>query len=247
MTTFFDKMKFFLTDKDQVTHPNLANLEKIINYTFRNKMVATVALTHTSHDKMQHEDLSFERMEFLGDAVLGLLVSEHIFHKYPDYSEGELSKLKAKIVSRKYLNLKAKEIELQKFLLLNLDASTNRSISVSSVLGNAMESLICAIFLDGGFQPTKKFIEKFILAEARNFISDQNLKNYKSILQEYFQSKGKEVPKYNITSEKGPEHKKEFTAEVFWENRSFGKGKGTTKKEAHQNAAKRACEKLNLK
>ncbi len=240
--------KILLSQFKQKKHlsPKLKKLEKKISYTFKNKSILEAAITHTSHTKGQKGIFTFERMEFLGDAVLELIVSEKLFTEHPDFSEGDLSKLKSKVVSKKFLTRAANELNLIEFLNLGFATANKNDRKRNSILGNSMESLICALYLDGGMEIAHKFIDDFILINIEKYTKGQQLKNYKSLLQEYTQSKNNKVPEYRIIKEKGPEHDKFFTAEVVMDSEVWGIGKGVNKKEAHQEAAKEACEKLKL-
>ena len=220
-------------------------LQHIIQYHFNNQEILYAALSHTSFNSLEIPT-SFERMEFLGDSILGLTIAEELFAKYPSYSEGQLSKLKSKIVSKKFLFLKAKEIHLGDYMLLSPEAIQSGGRDSASILTDSMESLICAIYLDSNMTKAKKFIKQFILEDFQKHIQKEELTNYKSILQEYSQLKYQETPNYIITDEKGPDHEKIFSVEVYIKNKKLGFGKGPNKKEAQQNAAKKACLELNL-
>ena len=224
----------------------LAELEKAVGYKFQNSATVTAALTHTSLSQGSNDSSPFERMEFLGDSVLGLIVAEELFLKFPKYSEGDLSKLKSKLVSRKFLALKSVEITLSEFILLSKEAIHTGGKESSSILADAMESLICAIYMDGGLEAARKFIKKFILKGYEKHLQIQDLTNYKSLLQEHTQSKFQKVPMYKVISEEGPDHEKIFVVEVFINNELLGSGKGPNKKSAQQSAAKEACKALNL-
>ena len=219
-------------------------LQKKIGYSFNEPSLLEAALSHTSLPSSTGDASSFERMEFLGDSVLGLIVAEELFLKHPKYAEGKLSKLKSKIVSRKMLTLKAKELQLEKYLLLSTEAVSGSGID--SILSDAMESLICAIYLDGELDDARMFIKKFILKDIKKMIDKGKFADYKSMLQEYTQSKFHNIPQYNILKEEGPEHEKMFDMEVVVNGKVLGMGKGNNKKEAQQNAAKEACKQLNL-
>ncbi len=222
-------------------------LEKKIDYVFRNRSLLASALTHTSHPTKQDSMFSFERMEFLGDAILGLITSEVLFTDFPNYEEGDLSKLKSKIVSRKFLTLKAQELNLKQYLTISNEIFKSRGKKLDTVLSNSMESLICSIYLDGGLSAVSKFIRNFILDDIQKSLKNEKLKNYKSLLQEYTQAEFSIVPQYHKIKEIGPEHMKTFTIEVIINDVSYGIGKGTNKKEAEQFAAMEACKKLKLK
>jgi ribonuclease-3 len=230
--------------KNHKINPLYHSLEQRIGYHFQNQSLLEAALFHPSAHSEQHEIPPFERMEFLGDAVLGLVVSEELFIKNPNFQEGELSKLKSKLVSRKYLALKAKEIGLGNFITLSKEAENNGGRESVTIVGNAMEAFICAIYLDGSFEDARKFIKTFILDDIKSATKLEKLINYKSRLQEYFQAKSPVLPTYKVINEEGPDHARIFTVQVFMKNELLGEGTGKTKKEAEQSAAKKAMEKI---
>lgn len=225
-------------------NPKFKILQEKIGYYFQNPPLLTAALSHTSLPTSNKEHSSFERMEFLGDAILGLIISEELFLKYPKYSEGELSKLKSKIVSKKMLALKAKQIDLHEFILLSSEAANSGGLD--SILADSMEAIISAIYLDGNLEEVRKFIKIFILKDMDRYIKSDELIDFKSKLQEYTQAEFHNIPNYKIISETGPEHEKIFTVEVLINNKVNGCGKGGSKKEAQQSAAREACSQLNL-
>ena len=246
---FFILKKKFKNLFSQLTHkkeeiPRLEVFQDKIKYHFKNPSLLNAALSHTSLPSSHSKSSIFERMEFLGDSILGLVVSEELFLKYPNYNEGELSKLKSKIVSKKMLTLKAKEIDLNNFIQLSTESVHNGGLD--SILADAMESVICAIYLDGNLENVRSFLKKFVLKDANKLIKREELIDYKSKLQEFTQSKYQKIPEYKIIREEGPEHEKVFTVEVNINQEIFGYGKGSNKKEAQQNAAKEICHKLKL-
>ena len=229
-----------LNSKKKDTTP----LENKISYKFQDISILTSALTHSSITREETNVSPFERMEFLGDAVLGLVVSEEIFSQFPTFNEGNLSKLKAKLVSRKYLALCAAKLDLGSFISVSNEAQCFEGKKARTILGNAMESLICAIYLDSNLEQARKFIREFILQDIQSIRKLDNLKNYKSILQEHCQSISPELPEYKVINEIGPEHDKTFTIKVFLSGQLMGIGEGKSKKEAQQFAAKDALQKL---
>ncbi|MCF7793162.1 MAG: ribonuclease III [Candidatus Cloacimonetes bacterium] len=223
---------------------NLIALQKIIKYKFNNLSFLNAAISHTSLENS--EDSPFERMEFLGDSILGLIVAEELFIKYPNYSEGQLSKLKSKLVSRRFLAMKAKQTGINEYIKLSEEAIQSGGKRSTSILGDSMEAIICAIYLDGEMEDVRNFINKIILKNSEKAVSKQDFRDYKSVLQEFTQRKFQNTPEYKIISEEGPEHDKTFTVEVYINNKQSGLGKGKNKKEAQQSAAKVACQNLNL-
>jgi ribonuclease III len=218
--------------------------QDVIKHKFSNISLLNAALMHTS--LVSSDVAPFERMEFLGDSVLGLIVAEELFLKYPSHSEGELSKLKSKIVSRKFLAMRAKEYGFNNFIKLSEEAIQSGGKNSVSILGDAMEALICAIYLDGDLEDVRTFILNFILKHVEKKLIKADMRDYKSTLQEYTQGKFQITPVYKIVSEEGPEHEKTFTSEVWINKKLVGTGKGSNKKEAQQSAAKAACNSLEL-
>ena len=224
--------------------PSLDELQRIIGYRFLNTAILQAAISHTSIEKKAVSP--FERMEFLGDSVLGLVTSEELFIHYPKYTEGQLSKMKSKLVSRKFLALKAKESGINNYIRLSSEAASSGGKFSTSILGDCIEALICAIYLDGSIDDARIFIQKFILKNMEKQIVQSGLKDYKSILQEYTQGRFQNTPFYKIISETGPEHDKQFGVEVYINDTLAGAGKGSNKKEAQQKAAEKACRDLKL-
>jgi ribonuclease-3 len=185
-------------------------------------------------------------MEFLGDSILGFVVSKELIARHPDEQEGKLSKLKSKIVSETYLTLKANNLELGKFLLLSPEEAASGGADKASILSDSVEALICAIYLDSGIAAATRFIKAHILVNYEETVTRDELVNYKSILQEYLQGRNQEPPKYITIAEEGPEHQKTFVVEVRIGNKLTCTGKGNTKKVAHQEAARLACQKLGV-
>lgn len=223
----------------------LDTLQSKIKYKFKNKRILQAALTHTSLTTPNMESTPFERMEFLGDSILGLVISEALFLAFPNSREGKLSKIKSRIVSKKFLRMKSDKIDLGNSLILSSEAVNSGGRHSLSILGDAMESLICAIYLDGGLKNAKKFIISFIFEGYEEYITDSRLIDFKSRLQEYSQKNSQSIPLYKILKEEGPDHDKTFSVEVFLNDKCMGLGKGQNKKAAQQDAAHIALEKIN--
>lgn len=211
-------------------------LEKIIGYAFKNKDLLEQALTHSSYsnENRRMKWQSNERLEFLGDAVLELSVSNYLFEKYPEMAEGELTKLRASIVCEPTLALCSRQIGLGGQLLLSKGEENTGGRNRDSITSDAMEALIGAIYCDGGFEPARDFIDRFILQDIdkKKLFYDS-----KTILQEILQRDGGAEPEYEITGESGPAHDKYFTAAVKFGGKVIGEGEGHTKKAAQQAAA----------
>jgi ribonuclease-3 len=224
----------------------IEGLELRLGYKFKNKDLLIESLTHRSSLKEQgkQREASYERLEFLGDAVLGLSVSRFLFDNFPDKDEGELTKLKATLVSEANLARKAKLISLGKHLLLSPEEEKSGGRLRTSILSDSYEALLGAIFLDGGLEAAEKFIQVQILRNLKETTLDRSFQNYKGELLEYLQAEGEGIPKYEVLEECGPDHQKMFTIGVYSKGRRLGIGKGASKKEAEQNAAKMALEEL---
>jgi ribonuclease-3 len=217
-------------------------IEKVLNYTFKNKDILKEALTHRSYNPHPH-GTNNERLEFLGDSVLGMVVAGQLYNLLSEKEEGVLSKIKANLVSRKNLYLWAKQMQLGKYLLLGQGEIASGGRERLSILSNAVEALLGAVYLDGGFEE----VSKVILTWFKTQKIEVDLQDYKSVLQEYMQKLGKSVPVYEIVATIGPEHDKIFTAVVYEQGKEIGRGKGHNKKDAHQDAAKNALAKINKK
>lgn len=221
---------------------NLNELEETIGYTFKDKLYIKTAVTHSSYaNESKYGDKSNERLEFLGDSVLSIVVSDYIFKNCPNYPEGDLSKLRAALVCEKTLSRFAKKIHLGEFLKLSHGEENIRGNERPSILADAFEALIAAIYLDGGMEQAAKFIMEFVKPEIdspRSF----SFKDYKTTLQEIIQKNPEEKITYVLVGESGPDHDKHFTVEVRLNSNKIGKGGGRSKKEAEQQAAREALE-----
>ncbi|MEE1144427.1 MAG: ribonuclease III [Acutalibacteraceae bacterium] len=215
-------------------------LEKNLDYTFKNKDLLKQALTHSSYANEAHTQ-SNERLEFLGDSVLSLVVSDHIYTRF-NTPEGELTKLRASLVCEASLYEFAKELELGKFMLLGKGEQQYRGNERPSMLADAFEAVLAAIYLDGGMEPAKKLVLRFV---KEDLIHTERItfKDYKTKLQEVIQKNPEEHLEYVLVDEKGPDHAKEFTVELRLNSNVIAQGIGKSKKSAEQNAA---CEALKL-
>ena len=216
---------------------NLKKLEEKINYKFKEPAYLKKAMTHSSYANEMHlpKYECNERMEFLGDAVLELVSSEYLFYVNTKMTEGELTKLRASMVCEPSLAFCAREIELGEYLLLGKGEEATGGRKRDSITSDAMEALIGAIYLDGGFASAKEFIKNFVL----NDLEDKKLfYDSKTILQEVVQANfKKEEITYRLTGEEGPDHDKSFFVALYIADRKYGEGKGRTKKAAEQQAA----------
>ena len=224
----------------------LKELEKKIGYTFREPALLKQALMHSSYTNEKHlpKYRCNERLEFLGDAVLELVSSEYLYLNSPHTPEGELTKTRASMVCEPSLALCARDIGLGDYLLLGKGEEATGGRHRDSVTSDAMEALIGAVYLDGGFTSAKEFIHRFVLTD----LEDKKLfYDSKTILQEMVQGMKAGSISYRLTGEEGPDHDKSFYVEVLIGDRAYGDGKGRTKKAAEQQAAYRAILKLRKK
>ncbi|MCM1114584.1 MAG: ribonuclease III [Clostridium sp.] len=220
-------------------------LEKRIGYSFKNKEYLMEALTHSSFANERHNGIKCnERMEFLGDAVLSIISAEFLYEKYPDMPEGELSKLRSSLVCTDSLSGFAREIMLGSALFLGKGESNTGGAERPSILENAFEALIAAIYLDGGMDSAKKFVLRFL---SKTLETKQiSFKDYKTTLQEVVQQNPDESVTYVLVGESGPDHNKTFEVEVHLNSNVIGRGKGRSKKSAEQEAAKEALTLMGL-
>lgn len=217
-------------------------LQKIIGYQFNNVELLKEALTHSSFANEHHKKIKCnERLEFLGDSVLSIVVSDYIFANCPKLPEGELTKLRAALVCEKSLYGFAKKIDLGNFLLLSHGEKRNGGALRASILADAFEAVIAAIYLDGGIEPAKKHILRFVVPEIEQR-KTQRFKDYKTSLQEIIQKNPGEKLEYILVSSSGPDHNKHFKVEVHLNSNVIGRGGGKSKKEAEQQAAREALE-----
>jgi ribonuclease-3 len=201
------------------------------------------ALTHRSYAFEQEVDVNNERLEFLGDAVLGLVVTDMAFREFPDLPEGELAKLRAAIVNMSALADVARDIGVGGFLLLGKGEEMSGGRDKASILADALEAILGAVYLDRGLDTARKLIERLLRPRMIDYASGRGERDYKTMLQELASSDLHTLPEYRI-SERGPDHEKEFTATVYLTGRPWGTGTGRSKKEAEQQAAHEAYRRL---
>lgn len=225
-----------------MSNKSLEKLQKVIEYKFNNLEVLITALTHKSYAADSGSKACNERMEFLGDSILSAIVSETLYYRYSDETEGKLSQLKSQIVSSQNLSEWAKKIGLGDYILLGRSEDTKESRSREGLLCDVFEALVCAVYLDGGLNEAKKIILKFLDKQKEIIITD-----YKSRLQEIVQSEYKVLPEYKVLNESGPDHDKSFEVAVYVKKQLLGKGSGHSKKEAQQAAAEKAMKNINKK
>ncbi len=222
----------------------IKELEEAIGYRFRNVTLLQNALAHSSYaNERWHDPLkSNERLEFLGDSVLGMLVAEYLYRTFPDRPEGELTRMRADMVCEKTLAVVANRLDLGKHLLLGRGEELGGGRSRESILADAVESVIAACYLDGGMDAAVQFIKRFILVNVP--VSRLHNADYKTALQELVQQKKNQTLSYVLVGETGPDHDKQFCVELQLNGKVVGTGTGTSKKRAEQAAAHAAIEKL---
>ena len=222
----------------------IKDLETAIGYRFRDIQLLQNALANSSYanERWHNSLLSNERLEFLGDSVLGMLVAEYLYRTFPDRPEGELTRMRADMVCEHTLATVANKIDLGTHLLLGHGEERLGGRSRESILADAVESVIAACFLDGGLEAAAQFVQKYILVEVP--VSRLNNMDYKTALQELVQQKKNQVLSYTLAGQSGPDHDKQFEVEVSLNGAVVGCGSGRSKKRAEQMAAKSAIEKL---
>ncbi|MBQ4051759.1 MAG: ribonuclease III, partial [Oscillospiraceae bacterium] len=211
-----------------------------IGYTFRNPQLLRQAVTHSSYaNEGKKHGKNNERLEFLGDSVLSVIVAKHLYLTYRDIPEGELTKLRASLVCEKALDVFADKLELGKYLLLGKGEEMTGGRQRPSILADAVEAVIAALYLDGGYEIAQKFVLSYI-PKKLDIRKVSPLADYKTALQEIIQQNREEKVEYVLVGERGPDHAKIFTAEVLLNSNVIGRGEGSSKKQAEQNAAREA-------
>jgi ribonuclease III len=220
----------------------LKQLQKLIDTQFKNINLLTIALTHKSYAAEINSKEFNERLEFLGDSVLSSVVADYLYQKYPKQDEGKLSQLKSQIVSRLNLGRWAKDIKLGDYIYISKGEQACGGRDRDSILANAFEALIAAVYLDLGYEAAQKFILSHLSKQKRLVVNDP-----KSKFQELMQSKYQRLPEYKVLEETGPDHEKMFEIGVYMDKELLGVGKGRSKKDAQQIAARNALKKLKTK
>ena len=261
MLQFFKKFRLFspkkkgekseLTYSKAVQRINFDKFQQNIHYKIIDKNYFITALSHRSFLKIRNENvhqnmISNERLEFLGDAVLDLVVAEFLFKNFPTNEEGDLTKFRSILVNKRFLAERAKNLKLQEFLLASNTALRSITDGYDAILADTYEALIGAIFLDSGYEPSKKFINEEIFVKLDIKWLNQFDENHKSKFLEYAQAHTDYIPEYKVVKEEGPEHHKLFTVEVRLADNCLGIGKGKSKKQAEQEAAKNALQNLDV-
>jgi ribonuclease-3 len=218
-------------------------LEKALGIRFKQGALREAALTHRSFAFEQSVPTTNERLEFLGDAVLGLVVTDLVYRAFPERSEGELAKLRAAMVNMTTLAEVARELGLGETVLLGKGEEQSGGRDKASILADALEAVLGAIYLDQGLKPAAALIERLFWPRVAAYVRGEGERDYKTILQELAAQDVGKLPEYRVV-ERGPDHEKEFTATVFLAGRELGRGVGRSKKEAEQRAARQAFDRL---
>ena len=219
------------------------DIEHIIGYCFKDKAVLKEALTHKSYAGEHRSVKHNERLEFLGDSILGAIVADYIYNKCPHVEEGVLSKIKSNLVSRRNLYLWGKQLDLGRYMSLGRGELATGGRERDSIISNAVEAVIGAVYIDGGYPAAESIILPWVKTQALT----QDARDFKSVLQEFLQKRGQQTPVYEVIQTVGPEHDKTFTVRVSLGEKELGIGKGHNKKLAEQAAAQAAFERLNHK
>jgi len=243
--------------------PAMQTLERALGHKFEREQLLVQALTHSSlaheyhlaeGDKGSHPPEDNEQLEFLGDAVIGLLVAESLYKRSPELSEGELTRLRSALVSRKHLGQVAARLKLGKYMHLGRGEERSGGRKKNALLANCIEAVIAALYLDAGLDITRNFVEREVVTPSvmelqKELLEGRSIGDYKSALQEYLQAQKGSHPVYAVKGESGPDHRKRFLVEVRLAangttSKALARGMGSTKKKAEQEAARRAMEKL---
>lgn len=229
------------------------NFEKNLGYSFKDKELLKNSLLHRSfgNEHRKYKKISNERLELLGDAVLDLVVTEYLYKNYEKASEGDLAKIKSMVVSEPVLASISRKLEVGKYLLLSRGEELTGGRERSSILGDAFEAILGAIYLDSDFQTAKEFVLRNIKDSIDNVDTNEDILDFKTILQEYSQKEYKTIPEYSVINEVGPDHQKVFEIEVKivsgMSEMLVAVGSGKNKKSAEQAAAKVLCKNLGVK
>jgi len=221
---------------------NISDLEKRIGVQFKQEPILKEALTHRSYLN-EHPDWDVphnERLEFLGDAVLELIITEHLYERFPEQPEGQLTVFRAALVNYQLLAQVAQEIKLEKHLWMSKGEQADTSKAREVILANAIEAVIGAIYLDQGYEVSKKFVSETVIPHLPDILEKKSYKDAKSELQEIMQEKTKVTPNYKVLAESGPAHRRIFKVGVYVGEKLIGEGDGSSKQEAETAAAKDA-------
>ena len=223
-------------------------LERVLQYKIHHQNLFAEAFCHRSYTQVSGNETapSNERLEFLGDAILNLVVAEYLFHRHASAEEGELTKIRSRLVNRKALSTYALNFHLEEFILMSPSASQVVGRGLETISADAFEALIGAIYLDGGYQDAKQFVLRTVQDAVEKGVVKTEDENFKSLLLEHAQAEGFGAPRYLTVHEEGPDHDRTFTVEVYLGKELFGVGVGKNKKDAEQAAAEKALQQLNV-
>lgn len=226
----------------------LREFERVLGVHFERLELLNVALTHSSYANQQNLNYNDhnERLEFLGDSVLSMAVSDYLYKKYRTKHEGKLTRMRAGVVCEASLVEISKQLNVSKFLRIGKGEELSGGREKDSLLADACEAVIAAIYLDRGFEAAREFVLNYLISKIDAIVKDHNYNDFKSKLQEYVQKNMMAAIKYNVKEESGPAHDRSFDIEVFLDNKCYGIGKGKSKKEAEQNAAKEALKNIGV-
>ena len=244
-------MKLFSDYKFEISPERMKKLKKFcksVHISFSDFHILDLAFHHRScsNEVKGFKHLNNERLEFLGDSVLGMVTASFLYQEFPNVPEGSLSKIKATVVSEKALAPIALKLGIDKLLIMGKGAELNREAESPSILADCMEAIIGAYYLDSGYPSVEKYVLSFIKPEVIKVENNQGIKDYKSALQEYSQKKYQTYPTYELISKTGPDHDQIFKVCVHLNNVSYGPASAKNKKQAEQEAAKIACQILNI-
>ena len=226
---------------------NIEAFEKAIGYSFKDKELIKIALTHSSYANENKLPRDNERLEFLGDSVLGFITAEYLFSEYKSRPEGELTKLRAAVVCEKSLFKFAEKISLGDYIYMGKGEENSGGRQKKAILADAMEAVFGAYYLDSGFKSAEKLILELLVPEIEKVWENKhNHKDFKTMLQEMYQKKYKQCPKYNLVKKTGPDHDMVFWVTVEINGKTYGPEKGKSKKEAEQSVAKKVIEELEM-
>jgi len=244
--SLWDKLVSLLRRRTAISDTrHLEQLQSILGFRFRRHALLQQSLTHRSIVRARGGLIpSNERLEFLGDSVLGLVIADQLCHDHPDWPEGDLTKLKAMLVNEAALSRVGMEVGLNKYILLSSDEERSGGRERPSIVSDAFEAVIGAIYLDGGFEAARRTILECLYSRRDAIISDESQRNFKGELLELVQGQGGGSPQYEIISESGPDHDKVFSVAVWVGDNRLGEGSGPSKKEAEQRAACVALDRL---
>lgn len=225
----------------------MSDFEETLGYRFLDRELLARALTHKSYANERRETTSShnERLEFLGDTVLGFVIGEMIYRSFPNLQEGALSKIKAHLVSASTLALKGRELGIGRYLRMGAGEARSGGAEKLSLLADGFEAIVAAVYLDGGLPAAETLLRRVFGPDITGInIGDLSFQDYKTALQESAQALGLPLPEYRIVDEYGPDHEKVFVIQVFWNGEAFAYGRGASKREAQRKAAKEALKKL---